>query len=92
MYTSIGRDNDAWITCVERAMYNLLRNIYSNIYGIKRNYDSENDNDDEHENITAYKLNAKMSNVEILKRYPDKDGQLYYTLIRIKKENIKIIK
>ena len=40
--------------------------------GIKKSFDSENDNEDERENIMAYKLNAQMSNIEILERYPDR--------------------
>ena len=90
MYTSIGRDNDAWITSEERAMFNLLRNIYSDIYGIKKNIDSENDKEDEHENITGYKLNATMNNIEIMERFPVMEDKLYYTLIRVKEENVKI--
>ena len=91
MFTSIGRDNDAWITSEEKAMFNLLRNIYSNIYGIKKNFDSEIDSEDAYENIIAHKINAQIKNIEILERYPDREAQLYFTLIRIKKEEIKII-
>lgn len=91
MYTSIGRDIDAWITSEEKAMFNLLRNIYSDIYGVRNIVDSQNDADDEYEKIIAYKLNAKMNNIEVVERFPDRNAQLYFTLIRVKKENIKII-
>ena len=88
MYTSMGKDNDAWITSEERALFNLLRNIYSNIYGAKTMAYSEKESDDEYENITAYKLNARIKNIEIIERYPNKSEQLYFTLIRVKKGNI----
>jgi len=91
LYTSIGRDNDAWITSEEQAMFNLLRNIYIQINGITKVIDSENDLDDSYERVSAHKLNTKMSNIEVLERYPDREAQLYFTLIRAKKENIKIV-
>ena len=69
-----------------------LKLYNSNIFGIRKNINSENDNEDARENITAYKINAKTKNIEILERYPDKEAQLYYTLIRVRKENIRIDK
>lgn len=91
IYTSIGRDNDAWITSEEQAMFNLLRNVYIQVGGITKIVDSERDSEDSYEKVTAHKLNAKMSNIEVMERYPSREQKLYYTLIRVKEENVKII-
>lgn len=86
-YTSIGRDNDAWTASEEKALFNLIRNTYHKFGSIQINIEKNKTYD--YEKIIEYKMRTYLKSIKIVQRYPDLKNKIYYTLIKIKKGNIK---
>lgn len=88
LFKSTGRDNDAWYASEERAIFNLLRNVAIEIYNVNTLYESENKTilDD----ITAYKLNYRLQNIEVVERFPHQKQKQFYTLIRVPKNGVTV--
>ena len=86
IFTSRGNDNDAWKTSEEQAIFNILTSNAIEIYTLERFIDTNDDS-----NYLDYKriyIDFKLKDIETLKRWPDQGNGYFYTLVRIKEENI----
>ena len=93
-YSSKGNDSDAWKTAEEHAMFNLTVNFSSTVGSVSifsQNEDKNKDVVEDIEKVIAIRIDdVIMKNIEVLKRYPDQENQMYYVLIKIKKDDIYI--
>ena len=88
MYTSMGRDNDAWKTAEEQAVFAILTNLAVNVHNIKILAESEEPQEG-FTDISFLGLFFHLQNIEIVQRYPDNRSQLFYVLARIRKSNVR---
>ncbi|MDZ7722286.1 MAG: hypothetical protein U5R06_05515 [candidate division KSB1 bacterium] len=87
MYTSQGRENDAWKTAEEQAVFSILTHVavrFHNIVILKKTSSPQ----EGFTKISFLELRFHLENIHILERYPDWKNQLYYVLVRIHKSNI----
>jgi len=91
VYTSLGRDVDAWRTSEEEAILTIVKARCNNIFQIKSS-EGHKGVDLNNEKIVSTKFNCEFSNFLVLERYPDSANKLYYTLIRIPKVDLIIHK
>jgi len=90
MYTSNGDDDDAWITAEERGIFSIL--VQTNILLFRSKVSKSNSNGkNSFDDIIAYKLNYSIKNIQIMERYPDEKDNVYYVLVRIKKDDLKFL-
>ncbi len=89
-YTTIGNDIDAWKTAEERAIFSILRSVWSDISQIKLLFEESNKNS-YLETIIKYKLNYIIKNIQIIGRYPDSTNKLYYVLVRIPINDLTVL-
>ena len=91
-YSSKGNDSDAWKTAEEHAMFNLTVNFSSTVGSVSilsQNTDVNKNVVEDLEKVVAIRIDdVIMQDIELLKRYPDNDNQMYYVLIRINKADI----
>lgn len=87
MYTSLGRDNDAWKTAEEQAVFSILTHVAVGVHNIKILHENE-EYDENFTEISFLELKFHLLNIEIVERYPDGQNQLYYVLARIRKSDI----
>ena len=87
MYTSQGRESDAWKTAEERAIFNILTNLAVQMHNLRIVLEDENMGDAVDE-ISFMKIKYLLRHIEVLERYPDLNNQLYFVLVRIAKNNI----
>ena len=95
MYTSRGEKNDAWKTTEERAFFNLVTSVSVHVGTVAINTITEDFKGnviEDYEKVIGYKLHTKLSNSQVLERWPDMKNNLYYVLVRVHKDNIKITK
>ena len=90
MYTAIGRENDAWKTTEEQAVFTILTALAVNVYKIQI---SENDGGpgaltSSFDQISFIKLKFLLKNITVLERFPDRNNKLFYALVRIPKRGI----
>lgn len=89
-FSSIGNELDAWKTSEEQAMFNIIKSVSILVTRDFQVIENENTNESIDEVIT-YKFKFSLSNIEVLERYPDVKNKLFYTLIRIPKEDVKAL-
>ena len=87
MYTSMGNKIDAWKTSEEKGIFSIILNNAVQVYKIKYTADSYDDNF-VYDEIITYKFKYRLRGIETVERYPDYKNELFYTLVRIKKENV----
>jgi hypothetical protein len=95
MYTSRGEKNDAWKTAEERAFFNLVTSASVHVGAVSINTimeDFEGHIYEDYEKVIGYKLHTKLSNSQVLERWPDMKKNLYYVLVRVHEDDIKIKK
>ncbi len=90
MYTAIGRENDAWKTAEEQAVFTILTALAVNVYKIQitekdAGFGSSASTFDQ---ISFIKLKFLLKNITILERFPDRKNKLFYALVRIPKNSI----
>jgi hypothetical protein len=86
-YTLLGRDNDAWISSEENAVFNIVRSLVHRFASVSIKVN--NNGDFSSETVQSIEINAKLKNIYILARYPDYKRKLYFTLVKISKADIK---
>ena len=95
VFTSKGEKNDAWKTAEERAFFNLVTSVSVYVGSVTINTTTEDVKGnivEDYEEVIGYKLHTKLSNSQVLERWPDIKNNLYYVLVRVHKDNIKIKK
>ena len=95
MYTSRGEKNDAWKTAEERAFFNLVTSVFVYVGAVAINTITEDVKGnliEDFEEVIGYNLHTKLSNSQVLERWPDITNNLYYVLVRVHKDNINIKK
>lgn len=90
VYTSMGNDIDAWKSAEEKAIFSVIKSTSIELFRVLiiENTDSE---DEESEEVSVYKLNCLLSNIEILERYPDTKNKLFYVYVRVRQTDLKQI-
>lgn len=88
MYTAIGNKIDAWKTSEEKGIFNIILNNAVQVYKIKYSADSYENDDFVYDEIISYKFRYRLRNIETIERYPDYENELFYTLVRIKKDDV----
>ena len=92
-YTSRAENNDAWKTAEERAFFNLLTAVsveVSSVSILKITESSDYSISEEYEEIIRYRYFHRMVNAQVIERWPDLYNDLYYVLVRVHKDDIKI--
>ena len=89
MYTSIGRENDAWKTAEEQGIFNILNSLAVDIYKIEIVRSDEFAESSQFEGVMFIKLRFLLKNIEILERFPDQQEKQYYVLVRIPKKSLR---
>ena len=87
IYTSKGREADAWRSAEDKAVFNILRNTSIQLYKVEFSLQTNGELD--YDKIQSYKLKYLITGIEVLERYPDKKNNIYYALIRINKSSLK---
>lgn len=90
MFTSMSNKNDAWKTSEEQAIFNLLTMYSIKSFSLLSNstITFNNVNINKHINYFRMDVNFLLENIIVLERWPDEEHQLFYTLIKVKKENV----
>jgi len=90
MFTSRGNDNDAWKTSEEKAIFSILTSLSIKIFSVNRSevLNLNNNTYEKHINYIRVNLEYKIHGIEVLERWPDLKNDYFYTLVRIKKNNI----
>jgi len=87
IYTSIGREADAWKTAEEHAIFNIVTNVAVQMHSLQLVLQDENQGDAVEE-ISFLKVKYLLRNIQVLERYPDRQDQLFYVLVRIAKKDV----
>ena len=87
MYTSIGREADAWKTAEEHAIFNIVTNVAVQMHSLELVLQDEKQGDAVEE-ISFLKVKYLLRNIQVLERYPEKEDQLFYVLVRIAKKDV----
>jgi len=87
MYTSLGREADAWKTAEERAIFTIITNMAVQMHNL-RIVLRDDTAGDAMEEISFLKVKYLLRHIEVLERYPDLDNQVFFVLVRIAKNDI----
>lgn len=87
MYTSIGGEADAWKTAEEKAIFTILTNLAVQMHKL-RLVNSNSVANSEMAQISIMKVKYLLRNIQILERYPDRENQLFFALVRIPRADV----
>ena len=87
IYTSLGREADAWKTAEEHAIFNIITNLAVQIHSLQLVLQDENQGDAV-EKVAFLKVKYLLRNIQVLERYPDRRNQLFFVLVRIAKKDV----
>ncbi len=87
IYTSLGREADAWKTAEEHAIFNIITNVAVQMHSLQLVLQDEN-RGDAIEEISFLKVKYLLRNIQVLERYPALQEQLFYVLVRIAKKDV----
>ncbi len=85
MYTSRSNINDAWKTAEEKAFFSIMSGLALDIHSVLI-MDTARDTD--FNRISSIRLKYKLKGLQVVERYPDPANDIFYVLVRIKKQNI----
>lgn len=88
LYTSTGNENDAWKTAEEQGIFTILTNLAVAVFKLRQTEQNADESSASMMEISFLNLRYLLNNIKILERYPDNEYQVYYTLVRIPKQDV----
>ncbi len=88
MYTSAGNENDAWKTAEEQGIFSILTNLAVGVFKLRLVDRELDESKSSMMEISFLNLRYFLNNIQILQRYPDIENQVFYVLVRIRKEDV----
>ena len=88
MYTSRGNPSECWKTSEEQAIFNILTSVSMKFFELNYLTEDSRLKISEHVEYTRTDLKFHISSIQTMERYPDESNELYYTLVRIHKNNV----